>query len=96
MRSKRCLTYHQYLSLLKEDTKEFSFLKKEFSINGTSFFRDLEVFELFRTMLGIYIKEIINRENNSRIRIWSEGCANGSEPYSISMILHQVLQHKLS
>ena len=96
MRSKKCSTYHEYLSLLKEDAREFSFLKKDLSINVTSFFRDLEVFELFRVMFGIYIKEIIKRGNTSRLRIWSAGCANGSEPYSISIILLQVLQHNLS
>ncbi|MFX1515447.1 MAG: CheR family methyltransferase [Promethearchaeota archaeon] len=96
MRSNKCLNYQDYLLLLKENRNEVSLFKKDLSINITSFFRDPEVFELFRVMIGIYIKEIINRGKISRIRIWSAGCANGSEPYSISIILHQVLQHKLS
>lgn len=95
MRSTRCLTYKQYLVLLKEDETEFSQFKKDLSINVTSFFRDPEVFDLFRDLFGIYVKEIVNRNNLSQIRIWSAGCANGSEAYSISIIINQVLQHKL-
>lgn len=96
MRSKRCSTYEEYLSLLKEVVNEFSLFKKDLSINVTSFFRDPKVFDLFRGMIGIYIKKIINQNKLSRIKIWSAGCANGSEPYSISIVLHQILQHKLS
>ncbi|UCG89708.1 MAG: protein-glutamate O-methyltransferase CheR [Candidatus Heimdallarchaeota archaeon] len=96
MRTTKCLTYKQYWILLSEDKKEFSLLKRNFSINVTSFFRDPEVFTLFMELFKIYVREIINRNNLSRIRIWSAGCSNGSEPYSISIILHQILQHKLS
>ena len=96
MRTKKCLTYIQYWKLLKENKEEFSLLKKDFSINVTSFFRDPEVFALFIELFKVYVKEIINRNNLSRIRIWSAGCSNGSEPYSISIILHQALRHKLS
>ncbi|MHA2245537.1 MAG: CheR family methyltransferase [Candidatus Hodarchaeales archaeon] len=96
MRTKKCLTYKKYWILLKENKEEFSLLKRDFSINVTSFFRDPDVFNLFAELFKVYVKEIINRKNLSRIRIWSVGCSNGSEPYSISIILHQVLQHKLS
>ena len=51
----------------------------------TFFFRDLKIFELLKTKI---LPEIIERNRRrKRLAIWSAGCANGQEPYSIAMLI---------
>lgn len=96
MQNNNYSTYETYHSFLQENEEEFTQLKNSFSINVTSFFRDPEVYEAFRVFFAIYLKEILQRNHRSKIRIWSAGCANGSEPYSIVINLHQTLKKHLN
>jgi chemotaxis protein methyltransferase CheR len=84
-------TYGEYLRLLKRDPDEYSYLIDDITINVTQFFRDPEVF-------GLLEKEIIPlliynkvKQNRRVIRFWSAGCASGEEPYSIAIILKELL-----
>jgi len=55
------------------------------AINVTEFFRNPERFEdLARRVLP----EL--RRNWDRLRIWSAGCSNGSEPYSLAILLDEL------
>lgn len=60
----------------------------------TEFFRDPEVFTHVGILFEKYLRHILEK-NTSQIRIWSAGCSNGSEPYSISILLHHVLKNRL-
>lgn len=53
--------------------------------NETLFFRDLNPFEQFKTVLLPNLLKM--REKVKHIRIWSAGCSTGQEPYSLSMIM---------
>lgn len=55
--------------------------------NVSHFFREEHHFQLFRERLVPRLRE--KAEAGQRIRIWSAGCSNGQEPYSIAMTLHQ-------
>ncbi|SHJ68917.1 chemotaxis protein methyltransferase CheR [Hathewaya proteolytica DSM 3090] len=52
------------------------------TINVTEFFRNPDIFKEFEDALTDYIKS-----RSGRINIWSAACSNGSEPYSIAMIV---------
>jgi chemotaxis protein methyltransferase CheR len=53
----------------------------------TSFFRDGVPFDAFRT---IVIPSLLkSRKKARKFRIWSAGCSNGQEPYSLAMILKE-------
>jgi chemotaxis protein methyltransferase CheR len=55
----------------------------------TSFFRQPTQFDyLASTVLPATLKR---RASDRRIRIWSAGCASGEEPYSIGIVLREVL-----
>lgn len=58
--------------------------------NGEShFFRDLGQIALLRDEI---LPELIERNRASRkLRIWSAGCSTGEEPYSIAMLLREIL-----
>jgi len=85
-----------YLNLLKKDNAEFSRFLDTLAINVSEFFRDPDVFEYFRENC---LKEIISRKgsfNNRVIRIWSAGCAEGQEAYSLAVLFKEELGEKNS
>ena len=56
-------------------------------INETSFFRDMQTFELLRTEL---IPQVIaSRQAERRLRIWSAASSSGQEAYSIAMLIRE-------
>lgn len=57
--------------------------------NETSFFRDPKMYQgLEKFVLPQILAE---KKNQSSIRIWSAACSSGQEPYSIAMILQNLL-----
>jgi chemotaxis protein methyltransferase CheR len=55
------------------------------TVNETSFFRDMQVFEMLRqVILPNLIKE---RRRTRRLRIWSAASSTGQEAYSLAMML---------
>jgi chemotaxis methyl-accepting protein methylase len=83
-----------YLELLEKDSAEFNRFLEALAINVSEFFRDAEVFDYFRNNC---LRELINRKglsSNKVIRIWSAGCAEGEEPYSLAIILKEELSKR--
>ncbi|MFX0184063.1 MAG: CheR family methyltransferase [Candidatus Hodarchaeota archaeon] len=74
-------TYHEYRKYLDTNPDELDKLVDSLSINFTRFFRDKDVF----TKLEEEIYPQVFKEDSSSIKIWSAGCAIGSEPYSIAI-----------
>lgn len=60
--------------------------------NETLFFRDTSPYEALQHKS---IPELIDSKSNSlnpkRIRIWSAACSTGQEPYSIAMVLNELI-----
>ncbi len=55
------------------------------STNHTHFFREEDHLNTLRS-------DILNpaRANGRRLRLWSAGCSRGCEPYSLSILLHEI------
>ena len=51
----------------------------------TYFFRDLQTLEVIRDYALPYLR------SKQHINIWDAGCAMGQEPYSLSMVLREIL-----
>jgi chemotaxis protein methyltransferase CheR len=86
MRSTSTATYGEYLKHLHEHPPELENLRNALTINVTEFFRDADVYDLIR-------KEVLPTLFRGRktIRIWCAGCSTGEEPYSLAMILSDIM-----
>lgn len=94
MRATGVKTYHDYIKVLDTVSDEYQVLLDVLTVNVTEFFRDAGVFKEVESVLRSIIKEKQEKNKNS-LRIWSAGCSNGSEVYTISILLDQILGHKV-
>lgn len=91
-------TYGEYFYFLRYDAGRRQELTKLFEVvttNETSFFRNppqLKVFE--EKVLGAVLDDLRNKRSK-RLRIWSAGCSTGEEPYTLAIILHEVLRTEI-
>lgn len=83
MKQSHISDFKKYKIAVINDKKLFARLFRICSINMTSFFRNPEVFKDIRK------KIIPNIENLSTIKVWCAGCSNGSEAYSIAILLDE-------
>jgi len=81
----------EYAKLLESNSTEPSALFKSFSINVTEFYRDSFVWE---SMSSKIIPQILKNNGAFPLQIWSAGCASGEEPYSIAILLKEIIGTK--
>lgn len=73
---------HQYFDLVKQDRSALKKLTDFLTINVSEFFRDPEQWEIMgRNILPDLLRK------GSRLNIWSAGCSNGSEVYTLAILL---------
>ena len=87
-----CKDFQSYLTYLQTKPTELDMLLNAITINVSSFFRDPLTFELLADRIIPGILESKSRLNDNSIRVWSAGCARGEEPYSVAIIIHELLQ----
>lgn len=85
MRRHNVADYEECLSLLQNDPDFKASYLSHFTINTTEFFRNPESFTYLQEEV---IPDLNNRYDN--INIWSAPCANGSEPYTLAIILNEL------
>lgn len=85
-----------YLKLLDDAISgpaEWGKLEAEITIGETFFFRYAEQFAALRDTI---LPEIIARKSAvRRLRIWSAGCSTGAEPYSLAILVTEILGESL-
>ncbi len=82
-------SYDEFIEVLRNNPQRYNEFVKKLTINVSEFFRNAERFqELWRNVLPELLKK-------PQIRIWSAGCSDGAEPYSIAIILYELqAQHR--
>lgn len=82
-------SFAAYRALLEADPAEFSELLNTVLINLTAMFRDLEAWSALNAaaLPGL----VDPARGHDQLRAWSVGCASGEEPYSIAMLLCELL-----
>ncbi len=84
--------FYDYIKILKkEDPEELDFFINAITTNLTSFFREKHHFESLRDEIFPQLFE-----KKKYINIWSAGCSNGQEPYSIAITIAECNSHWLS
>ncbi|NPV78769.1 MAG: protein-glutamate O-methyltransferase CheR [Firmicutes bacterium] len=73
-----------YAQLLQRDPLRLEEFRSWFTINVSEFFRNPDKFAELRKVI---IPELLKSSPN--LKVWSAGCSNGSEPYSVAIILKE-------
>jgi chemotaxis protein methyltransferase CheR len=90
MRASGCPDVASYLALVKgDDGAERQALLDEVTIPETHFFRNPPQIRALRKYV---LPEVLKAASGSkRLRIWSAGCSTGEEPYTLAMLVRELL-----
>ena len=91
-------TFGEYYYFLRFDASRKTELTKLFEVittNETSFFRNPPQLKVFQEKILPATLEEIKKKGVKKLRIWSAGCSTGEEPYTLAIILHEVLKTEL-
>ena len=78
----RCTDMEDYLRILDEDPQEKTACENCLTVTISRFFRDRRLWEYLRTTV---LPDAAER-SSGRVDIWSAGCANGEEAYSLALL----------
>jgi chemotaxis protein methyltransferase CheR len=78
-----------YLQGAQTDSEIWNNLIRKITIGETYFFRDSDTIEALRRYI---LPDLIARhQTDHTLRLWSAGCATGEEPYTLAILLRQIL-----
>ena len=86
-------TFEDYLLKIRKDPEEKSHLSQILTVTITRFFRDREVYDALENFI---IPTVVENMGAGDFKIWSIGCANGEEPYSLSMLWKERFERNFS
>lgn len=86
LQARQLQSFSDYFKLLKSgDAGEVQMAVDLLTTNETYFFREPKHFELLRAVAQAH------RGRGQPLRVWSAACSSGEEPYSIAMVLADVI-----
>ena len=91
LREKKIESVKTFFDLISRDQGEMKGFLDSITTNLTRFFRNQAHFD---AMEHFVIPEMLNIKKaggNNTIRIWSAGCSTGEEPYTIAMLMSEIL-----
>ena len=91
--------FGEYYYFLKYDPGRKQELSKLFEVittNETSFFRNPPQLAVFQDKILPDVLNVLRRDKDKRLNIWSAGCSTGEEPYTLGIILNEVLGREIS
>ena len=91
LREEKIATVEEYYNLVLSDQGEMKVMLDSVTTNLTRFFRNQPHFD---ALVNYVVPHLLEEKKNSAdktIRIWSAGCSTGEEPYTIAMILKDIL-----
>jgi len=90
-----CHDYNTYLHYLQENPNECEQLIDVLIINVSRFFRHTLTFEYIANhILPPFVFHNTSQKKLS-LRVWSAGCSMGEEPYSIAIMINELLENEI-
>jgi chemotaxis methyl-accepting protein methylase len=87
-----CRDLAAYLGHLQHREAELDSLLDAVTINVSRFFRDSLTFELIADKVLPAILREKGLSGERSLRVWSAGCARGEEPYSLAILIRELLE----
>jgi chemotaxis methyl-accepting protein methylase len=91
IKANRLYSYTDYMKLLDSSPREYDRLFETLCINVSEFFRDPPLWVTLQYLLENMISEKIKKADRN-LTIWSAGCANGEESYSLAIAASEALK----
>lgn len=88
--------YYYYLRFDPNRRGELTKLFEVITTNETSFYRNPPQLQIFQEQVLRAEVERLRAARTKKLRIWSAGCSTGEEPYTIAIILHEVLKTEIA
>jgi len=85
VRTSGCATFGSYVLRIREDTLERTRAIGALTTDHTVFYREAHHFDHFRDAVRPHL--IRRMERGDPVRLWSAGCSNGQETWSLAMTL---------
>ena len=80
------LDYEQFYKVIENDTYQLNNFIEYLTINVSEFFRNPEQWIILKEQV---IPNLM--KSRDRLKIWSSACSTGEEPYSLAMIMDEIL-----
>ena len=91
LREKKIDSVDAYFSTIYSNKDELKDFLDSITTNLTRFFRNQPQFDALEKHVIPELLSIKKGSGNNTIRIWSAGCSTGEEPYTIAMLLSEIL-----
>ncbi len=87
--------YFYFLKYAQEGKAEVKALYEVITTNETSFFRNASQFDVLGKILLDFFEKEQEESRRRDLQIWSAGCSTGEEPYTLAIVLHEILQDQM-
>lgn len=84
-------SYAALYNVLIQDRAHLADLSDAVTISKTSFFRESHHFDFLRHRFDFMLDKNPRIARNGEFRIWSSACSSGEEPYTMAMVLKEML-----
>lgn len=78
-------TYDEFWKTLQTNSQKYKDFVKKLTINVSEFFRNAE---RFQELWDRILPDLLSKQ--PRVNIWSAGCSDGAEPYSVAIIVSEL------
>ena len=83
----------EYSAYLCSHASEAAKLFQSLRINFSEFFRNPYLFAMLEQQILPALLSAKKKSGETQIRVWSVGCATGQEPWSVAMLLEELLEN---
>ncbi|MDR1950149.1 MAG: protein-glutamate O-methyltransferase CheR [Spirochaetaceae bacterium] len=91
LREKGIDSTRTYFGTISRDKEELKNFLDSITTNLTRFFRNQAHFDALEKFVVPELMKIKKAANNYTLKFWSAGCSTGEEPYTIAMLMSEIL-----